>query len=66
MSRSLAPIIKKYKAKRLKREGPAQRIQFNSNRDAAQAVWEINRDTGRECCNDCCKLGGNGSTNKPC
>ena len=54
MSKSLSPIIKKYKAKRLKKEGPwsPQRIQFNSNREASQAVWEINRDTGRECYND--------------
>jgi len=53
MSRSLAPIIKKYKAKRLKREHAwdEQKIQFNSNRDASQAVWEIHRDTGRECYN---------------
>jgi hypothetical protein len=52
--KSLAPIIKKYKAKRLKRENPwsPQQIQFNSNREASQAVWEIHSSTGRECYND--------------
>ena len=50
MSKSLAPIIKKYKAKRLKREDrwSPQQIQFNSTDDARIAVWEIHRDTGRE------------------
>jgi hypothetical protein len=54
MSKSLAPIIKKYNAKRLKKDNPyaPQRIQFNSNRDATTAVWEINYATGRECYND--------------
>jgi len=54
MSKSLAQIIKKYNAKRLKRENPwsPQQIQFNSNREASQAVWEIHSNTGRECYND--------------
>ena len=54
MSKSLTPIIKKYKAKRLKREDPwsPQQIQFNSTDDARIAVWEIHRDTGRECYNN--------------
>jgi hypothetical protein len=53
MSKSLAPIIKKYGAKRLKRENAwdQQQILFKSNRDAAQAVWDINVSTGRECYN---------------
>lgn len=54
MSKSLAPIIKKYNAKRLKKDNPwaPQRIQFNSNRDASLAVWDIYNSTGRECFND--------------
>jgi hypothetical protein len=53
MSKSLTPIIKKYNAKRLKRadKWSPQQIQFNSNFDASRAVWEIHRDTGRECYN---------------
>ena len=54
MSKSLAPIIKKYQAKRLKKDNPyaPQQIQFKNNREASQAVWEINSSTGRECYND--------------
>lgn len=54
MSKSLAPIIKQYKAKRLKRDNPwsPQQIQFNSTTDARQAVWDIHGSTGRECYND--------------
>tara|TARA_R110002126_G_scaffold12570_1_gene54576 strand:- start:109 stop:297 length:189 start_codon:yes stop_codon:yes gene_type:complete len=54
MSKSLAPIIKKYQAKRLKKDNPyaPQQIQFKNNREASQAVWEINASTGRECYND--------------
>lgn len=54
MSKSLAPIIKQYQAKRLKRKDSwsPQQIQFNNNRDASQAVWEIHSSTGRECYND--------------
>jgi len=54
MSKSLTPIIKKYNAKRLKRadKWSPQQIQFNSNREASQAVWEINASTGRECYNN--------------
>ena len=54
MSKSLTPIIKKYQAKRLKKDNPwaPQQIQFNSNREASQAVWEINASTGRQCYND--------------
>lgn len=50
-SKALAPIIKRYRAKRIKRENPwqPQRIIFETSADAAQAVWEISRDTGREC-----------------
>jgi len=53
MSKSLAPIIRKYRAKRLKRQDPwsPQQIQFNSSMDARQAVWEIHGSTGRECYN---------------
>ena len=54
MSKSLTPIIKKYNAKRLKKDNPyaPQRIQFNSIREASLAVWEIHSSTGRECYND--------------
>jgi hypothetical protein len=53
MSKSLAPIIKKYGAKRLKREHAwdEQKILFKSNRDASLAVWDIHNTTGRECYN---------------
>ena len=54
MSKSLAPIIKKHNGKRVKRENPwsPQEIKFDSYTPLSQIVWEIHRDTGRECYND--------------
>jgi hypothetical protein len=53
MSKSLMPIIKRYGAKRLKRQDKwsPQQIEFKNNRDASLAVWDIHSSTGRECYN---------------
>lgn len=54
MSKSLSPIIKRYGAKRLKREDPwsPQKLEFKNNREASSAVWDIHSSTGRECYNN--------------
>ena len=49
MSKSLAPIIKRFGGKRLKGDGVTQRFQFSSSGQAQRAVWEISSSTGRQC-----------------